>query len=263
MDKIKLSTEINLVLSSFCRGDAGRSIAFYTKNIGLLHVNGDIQRPVASIMKVPLLMALYDMAASHEVDLSQKVKISNFTKTRYCSILTAFDPGTELTLREVAALSLITSDNPIAIYITGIVGFERVNSVLRRLGCDTRAVMAAGFTEDELGPKNRVNQASANDLILVFNEVLQNSRYEDLDKALANNLRNNRLPALLPDSAIVSHKTGSLNGVINNAGTVRDGEASFTLAVLTDDQADPLATTTEMAICCKQVYDLIMSAPSS
>jgi beta-lactamase class A len=251
--------KIEEILQDFCGADAGRSASFHHAELGLRHVRGGILRPIASIAKLPLAMGLYDMAAAGEVDLSAKTPVSGFSATRYVSILAGFEPDTGLTLQEIAALSLITSDNPLAVYITGVTGFERANALLKRLHCNAGATVAAGFTEDELGPKNRANLASANDLILVLIEVAKNPRYRHLYKALENNLRNNRIPALLPDSALIAHKTGSLNGVVNDAGVIRDEGVEFTLAFLTDDQPDPTKTSADIAECAKRIYDLMVA----
>jgi beta-lactamase class A len=78
--------------------------------------------------------------------------------------------------------------------------------------------------------------------------------------ALKNNLRNQRIPALLPDEVAVFHKTGSLNGVVNDAGILQDDRVCFALAFLTDEQSDPLKTTNDIAACSLAMYELVSRA---
>ena len=107
--------------------------------------------------------------------------------------------------------------------------------------------MAAGFAEHELGRANRVNVLTAGDAVRIFDAMLKEPRYAPIVRVLENNLRNNRIPALLPEDIVVAHKTGSLDGVVNNAGVVSFGGRAFTLAVLTDNQPDPIATSRDIA----------------
>ena len=54
------------ILSAFCRDDPGRSVTFhgYAPAIENIAVRGDVLRPAASVMKVPLLMTVYRQAAN-------------------------------------------------------------------------------------------------------------------------------------------------------------------------------------------------------
>jgi beta-lactamase class A len=260
-DAHPLKTTLTALIAGFCTGDPGRSVALFTEHgqVGLLAVNGDIPRPAASVIKVPLLMAVYDLFESGALSADRRVPVSELGSTRYASILTAFDPDTALTLRELAALAIVTSDNPVAVHLASLVGFERVNAVLARCGCSTQTRMAASFREGELGPANRVNRLTAHDAIRIFQALGSRPLYAPLVTALVNNLRNNRIPALLPDDAVVAHKTGSLQAVANDVGTVSWQGRQFILAVLTDNQADTIQTSTDIAVLADRVLRAVVA----
>jgi beta-lactamase class A len=120
--------------------------------------------------------------------------------------------------------------------------------------------MAAGFSEGELGPRNRVNVLTTDACIRIWTALKHDPIYGDLMTALKNNLRNQRIPALLPDEVAVFHKTGSLNGVVNDAGILQDDRVCFALAFLTDEQSDPLKTTNDIAACSLAMYELVSRA---
>src|SRR6202007_922035 len=103
------------------------------------------------------------------------------------------------------------------------------------------------FSEQELGPKNRMNVLTADAVVSLFSVLKSQPLYADLVVALKNNLRNNRIPAMLPEHVAVIHKTGSLDGVANDAGIVEDDKVSFTVAYLTDKQRDPIQTSKDIA----------------
>ncbi len=250
------------ILSEFCGDDPGRSVTFhgYAPALESISVRGDMPRPAASVMKVPLFMTVYREAARGSIDLARSVAIEEFTTTRYVSILAAFDAGRKLSLREVSRLAVITSDNPLAVRLQSLVDFAGVNRLLEELGCAPQCRMAAGFSEEELGPRNRVNVLTTEACIRIWTALKHDPIYGDLMTALKNNLRNQRIPALLPDEVAVFHKTGSLDGVVNDAGILQDDRVCFALAFLTDEQSDPLKTTNDIAACSLAVYELASRA---
>ena len=259
------------ILDRFCAGDPGRSVALAfdggrdapDKRV-TLHINGETPRPLASVIKVALVMALYDIAAAGRIDLAEQVPVAALGATRYCSVMHAFDGDRTLSLRELAAIALITSDNPVAVLLEGRVGRNAVSDVLQRAGVSAdRAHMRAGFREDELGPRNRANAMSALDVLALFRSLRAEPRYAPIIVALENNLRNARIPALLPDDAVIAHKTSSLEGVVNDAGIVRLDTHEFTVALLCDDQADPAATSNDIAACSEALFGLLLVGSSS
>jgi beta-lactamase class A len=254
-----LRSRIDAILRSFCGDDPGRSVAFrgYRPELALQSVRGEVARPAASVMKIALAMAVFDGARRGAIDLEQHVAVRSFTATRYVSILAGFDPGHMLTVREICRLALITSDNPLAVFLQGLAGFDAVNRLLAEAGCRPPSEMAAGFSEDELGPKNRASVFTAEAVLRLIDVLRSDPHYADLVLALKNNLRNNRIPALLPEHVTVIHKTGSLEGVANDAGLVEDGQVEFAVAFLSDHQADTARASSDTAACSLALYELL------
>lgn len=254
------------ILNRFCAGDDGRSAAlgFCARNGPrykrvTIHANGETLRPVASVIKVALVMALCDQAHAGQLELDEQVPIAALGATRYCSIMKAFDRDRTLSLKELAAIALITSDNPVAVLLEERVGREAVGEVLVRAGITGGdGMMQAGFREDELGAKNRANVMRALDVLKLFQHLHSERRYGSIIVALENNLRNARIPALLPDEVVIAHKTGSLDGVVNDAGIVRLGLETFGVAFLSDRQPDPLVTSNDIAMCSQELFELIL-----
>jgi beta-lactamase class A len=252
--------DVEALLATFARGGGNRRVAVSSNagGLGYVGVDADVPSPAASVIKVPLMMALYDMAARGTVSLSDDVPISELGGTRYASILAAFDAGRSLSVGELAALALIVSDNPATVHLMKRVEPEAVAAVLRLCCCSEHARLGAGFSEDELGAANRVNQLTALDAVKIFEVAASEPRYRRLLVALENNLRNNRIPAMLPDEVVVAHKTGSLAGVVNDVGILSYGGKSFTLAVLTDEQDDPIATSRDIAALSLKLCQLLL-----
>ncbi len=222
-------------------------------------MRGDTARPAASVIKVAIVMALFDAARQGRIDLEESVSVGSLGDTRYCSILRAFDENRALSLRELAALSLITSDNPATVEVMSRVSNADISAVFEASGCGAAARCGAGFSEQELGEVNRANQMTAWDAVRLFEQLRRIPQYRPIEVFLENNLRNARIPALLPDDAVVAHKTGSLDGVVNDAGCVRRGADSFVIAFLCDEQLDPIATQNDIAACTSALFDVLIN----
>lgn len=80
--------------------------------------------------------------------------------------------------------------------------------------------------------------------------------YNLMSMWLVNNLRNERLSARLPDEVPVAHKTGSLEGVVNDVGVVV-AERPYVLAVLMDRQSDRARSSIEISELSERVYGLV------
>jgi beta-lactamase class A len=207
------------------------------------------------VAKVAIALAAADMISAGALDPERRIAVRDTPPTRYCSVLKAFDEDATFSLREALCLSLITSDNPLMVRLMDFTPFAAIQNALSDSGAlDT--VIAAGFTEEELGPANRVNVTTAADCVALLLAVTREPRYDFVRVALENNLRNTRIPRLLPDDVIVAHKTGTLAGVVNDIGIV-SGAHPFAIAFLSDGQADPWATEHDIATAALAVYEAL------
>ncbi len=239
--------KIRALLQAWAGADTGRSVSF----LGLgdrgfqVSVRGGVARPAASIMKLPLFMTAFDLAVYGHFPMEEKVAVQRLSSTRYASILTALDANHQLTYRELIKFGIITSDNPATLAVQNHVSFEAVSAFMQKLGCSGQARMAAGFSEAELGPKGRENQLTTDDALILLQKI--RSEYPVILDAMTNNLRNTRLNLLLPEEWPAPHKTGSLDGVVNDIGLVSNGEKTFAIAFLSDGQKEPEQTSLAIA----------------
>lgn len=207
----------------------------------------DAERPMPSASTIKTVIAI---SAAKHLDWGHHVKRGTLGKTMYPSVLEAFEAERLLSVAEVVAFSLITSDNPCANYLFEELGSARIRATIDELGlvC-TRA--DAGFEDVSLDDGGRANVTSAADLATVFRHLEQSRKSDErVDRIwtwLTNNQRNNRISALLPDGLPVAHKTGSLPGVVNDAGVVALNGSPLTIVTLLDGSADPIASSAGIA----------------
>lgn len=213
-----------------------------------IQVLGDVQPPVAvlpgtvmpagSLLKVVLVDTLLAQTSPEQLG-RPAVRASDLERSSYPSITSAFEPSRALSLREVAAFTILTSDNPCSNFLVHYLGWDVIHAHIDELGL-LQTSFRVGFTDKELGATGRQNATSASDMARLFLR-LWNSREDDrlglLWSWLTNNLRNFRIPARLPDDILVAHKTGTLEGVVNDAGIIQ-GHPPILLCVLMDNQPD-------------------------
>src|SRR5260370_2168908 len=76
-----------------------------------IRVNGDTRLPTASTYKVYLLAALYAADAAGRLSLDTRVEYTAAHQTRGSGVLKLLAPGLMPTLRDLARLMIVVSDN--------------------------------------------------------------------------------------------------------------------------------------------------------
>jgi len=246
------------VVARFVGRDARRAVAL--ESLRGPHVKESIhdqlQLPAASLVKLPLASAVYELAAEGELALDERVPRSDVGRTAYPSILELFSPDHSFSIGELCGLMLATSDNPTSQYLLDRVGLDRVNAEAQRLGA-TNTRMVVGFRDEFLGDQGRSNVTTATDVLVILKAFVSKTAYSPLMSALQNSVRNFRIPLRLPDTLVVAHKTGSLLGVAVDAGIVFGGEVDLAVVFLADRQSDTALTNVAIGDCMALIWDCL------
>ena len=216
-------------------------------------VNASLAMSSASLIKVAIACAA---AADPDLDLSAPRAIGDLDETYYCSILQAFEPGDQVSLKALIGMMLIVSDNPATSAVLDAVGLDKVNAWLAENGLND-TTLTVGFDDDSLGAPLRANLTTAEDCLSLLKIVENLPQYGFVRHMLRNNLRNERIPKRLPDSALIAHKTGTLNGLMHDIAIVESPEAAYYLIVLADGLPDGYDFASEIARFSEVVYGLI------
>lgn len=208
----------------------------------------DEVRPAASLLKLALVAAVHEAAERGELDLRARIRRSGLPPTSNGSVLDALSPEHELSLGELCAFSLVTSDNPAAEYLVRLVGPGSVNRLLEGLGLE-RTRLRAGFSDEEIA--GRANTTTAREALLLVRRLI--AERERIAAILESNLRNGRIPLRLPEGTRVLHKSGTLSGVANDAGVVYGARTDLAFAFLCEGQPDPARTSVAIGDCVAEV----------
>jgi beta-lactamase class A len=105
-------------------------------------VNADQLFPMASVFKIPILAELLCQAQEGRVSLDERVTLGDEIKSPGSGVLKELSAGAVLTVRDLAVLMIIVSDNTATDVLLARVTKEAVNGRLRACGLErTRVAM--------------------------------------------------------------------------------------------------------------------------
>jgi len=245
------------VCQAFCDGPGKRAVIVQDKNDPAAGAAfGETALfPSASLIKIAIACAAVD---APDIDLSNSIRVSALDETFYCSILKAFDPGDEISLKTLIGLMLIVSDNPATTSILNTVGHPAVMHWLNKNGL-SQSTFSIGFEDTHLGAPLRANVTTAEDCLRLLEIVDQTADYAFIKTMLANNLRNERIPKRLPDHVVIAHKTGTLHGLMHDIAIVESAEAAYYLVILLNELPEDTDYGAEIAAFSHHVYTIMSS----
>jgi beta-lactamase class A len=253
---------------------------------------------LASAFKIPILVTLMRDVEAGKIRLDQRIELKREERVPGSGILQELDAGAALTVKDLATLMTIVSDNYATDLVIGLVGLENINAHMRELGLETihlrhtcwqllshcvgmeeTAPSPAGFDEYELReetgqyevihdvskPTTENNVATPKDLnrllsMIAQKEILSEASCELMIDILRRQQFNSRLPYLLPPGTKVAHKTGTVNEVVNDAGIIYlpEGKGAIAITVLSRGVIDKIAGEQTIARIAKTIYDQAM-----
>ncbi len=211
-------------------------------------INEEEMFTAASLNKVPIVAVLYYLENKGKIDLDEQITLQKEDIQDYgTGSLRYQKPGTTYSLKTLAKLALKQSDNTAAYILAQKIGISLIQKTLNQWG----------LTQTNM----EENQTSPKDMYLLFAKIYHNEiTSKDKTKELLGFMREtdieDRLPAKLPSSATVYHKTGDAVGNLHDVGIIAEGKTTFFLGVMTSDiGAEEKATKNTIANIAKNTLD--------
>lgn len=201
----------------------------------LLHA--DEVFPTASSIKVAVLAELYRQAQAGKLKLtdSYTVQASDLVQDSY--IMGGLTPGiSQLTLRDVATLMIVVSDNSAANVLIDRVGMNNVNAMLDSLGL-THIRLRRKMMDLKAASEGRENVATPREFVALLSDIYQGKLLNeqmtnDFFKMFAGH-RGSPILRDLPETLKVADKEGELEGVRNDSGIVFVANRPYAISVMT------------------------------
>ena len=136
----------------------------YAKNLdtgGWFGLRQDEKVRTASTIKLPILCALFDLVAAGKVRWDEKLTLHDADKISGSGVLHELSDGTQLTVRDVAHVMIVVSDNTATNLILDRITADAVNDYLDRIGLKiTRSLRKIRGDGNDLKPPSGMSKAS-------------------------------------------------------------------------------------------------------
>jgi beta-lactamase class A len=178
--------------------------------------------PSASVIKLPLVMTLYADAARGLVDLEEQVAVAE--RVDGSGVLRHMRDVGRLSLRDLAALAIIVSDNTATNLLIERIGLDRVGERMRDWGCP-KSRLARRMFDFEAAKRGNENVMTARETVSLLLRLArgecEDRRTSDAVLAVLEQCEDRTmLLRYLPYGTKAPHKTGTLDGSRNDAAIV-------------------------------------------
>jgi beta-lactamase class A len=187
-----------------------------------LALRGDETFPTASLIKVPILVTLYDLAAKQQLSLDDPLTVLKIDQVPGSGVLQFMKPGMILTVNDAANLMIILSDNTATNLILDRINIRRVWDKMEALGLPHTKVHSKTFLRMtsiamDSSVKYGLGVTTPNEMAKLFGLLAEGKAVNPAaDSAMLAMLGNNADGEQMQryvENLTVPHKTGSTDSV--------------------------------------------------
>jgi beta-lactamase class A len=188
-----------------------------TKEVLFSH-NAETVFHSASIIKVPILLALMREAEAERLDLGEALPVREENIVEG-GLIHAMTRGIALPWRDHALFMITLSDNASTNHIISRLGFDPINAMIGELGL-TSTVLGRKMLDFQARTRGNDNFTCCRDMLTLFEHLHENSdKYKEVLYILKKQVHSNLLSGLLDTDAFeFAHKTGGLPHTLLDTG---------------------------------------------
>jgi beta-lactamase class A len=199
-----------LALTSKLKGKYGVYTYNLTTKSAFTYNAGDIYT-AASLMKLPVILTLYQEAEAGRIDLEAKYVLQQEDKRGGAGSLQSKVNGTTYTYKKLAELMGQLSDNTAYMAMRRILGDEKIQQTIDNLGMSKTSLSDDKTTPEDMGLFFRK---------LYSGSIVTRTHRDEILSFLIDTAYEDRIPKGIPVGIKVAHKIGNEVGVISDAGVV-------------------------------------------
>ena len=273
----ELRSRLHAIAESANRVVLGVSIHDYLSGLGW-HFNGDRWFHAASVIKLPVLVALFEGIDQGRFPLNGRLAVRNRFLSAFDGTPYRVDPardsdadvhaarGRTMRLRELAERMIVRSSNLATNLLVDLLGVEAINASLRMLEIDG-VDLCRGVEDDRAFENGMSNRMTPNGACAVLRAIVGSPRLSPesstrmIDILLAQQFTGTVAPGL-PESvrsvARVAHKTGDISIVTHDAAIVLlPGRPPYIVVVFAENDGEPRERTEAAVKAASAVYECV------
>jgi beta-lactamase class A len=221
-------------------------------------VGAETKVRTASTIKLPILCALASLVEQGKVRWDDRIVLKPDDKVTGSGVLGSMADGTDLTVRNLAILMIIVSDNTATNLILDRISADAVNDYLDSIGIhDTRSNRKvrgdgsqlkdpSGWSKAGLLEKNKkygLGVSTPRDMVRILEmlaegKIVSPEASADILDILKMQQVRGGLARHAPEGLEVASKSGSLDALRSDVGIVYDKEGPIAMAITVDDMPE-------------------------
>lgn len=234
------------------------TVVLYAKNLTTgkdFGIKPDARVRTASTIKLPILCALESLVAAGKVKWDEKIVLKPEDKVSGSGVLASLADGTELSVRNLATLMIIVSDNTATNLILDRISADAVNNYLDSIGITTtranrkvrgdgnQLAKAEGWSKAGQLEENKrfgLGVSTPRDMVKILEMLYQGKivspeASKDIIEILKKQQYKTGIGRHVPEDVTVASKSGSLDALRSDVGIVYTKGGPIALAVTVDD----------------------------
>jgi beta-lactamase class A len=241
-----------------------------------MQINSKESFHAASTMKTPVMIEVYKQALAGKFKLSDSIIIKNEFKSivdgsKYKMDLSVDSDDAiynkiskKMSVYQLVYQMITVSSNLATNILIDKVGAKNVKVTMQTLGAKDMNVLR-GVEDTKAFKAGLNNTTTAYDLMLIFeklatNKILDGKQCEAMLKILFDQKFNEIIPAKLPKTVKVAHKTGNITGVQHDSGIVYlPNGKKYVIVLLSKNLEDENAGVKALAEVSEMIYKYVIS----
>lgn len=253
----KLKSEIEKIVTGF-DGVMGVAIKDLTTGEEIL-LNEKLIFPTGSSIKIPILIELHKQVAEGKYKLTDQRWVEKKDQVAGSGVIINFgDHTSQLSLRDLAVLMIVLSDNTATNMLIDQVGMANVNRTLDEMGLKAIRLQRK-MIDTAASARGGENLATPHEAMQLMEKLY---RGEALSKPLSDDVlkflklgKSSPIPKLLPTNLEIANKPGGIEGVACDWAIVYVPNRPFAIAVMTNYNGERANADEAIANIAKLVYD--------
>jgi beta-lactamase class A len=227
-------------------------VAIAVKHLGSgasYYLNADTPMPTASLIKLPVMVEVYQQAAEGKVKLADMVTLKDADKVPGSGILTDhFSAGATFSLRDAVRLMIVYSDNTATNLVLDRIGLPATAKRMEAWGYPNTKIHSKVFRRNtsfapERSKRFGLGSTTAREMVRLLEQLHQGKLVSaEASRAMLDHLKHcddkDKMTRLLPGNIKVAHKTGSVSDARTDAGILYLPTGPVAVCVLTAENQD-------------------------
>ena len=237
-----LTKDIQTLISGY-QGDVGVYVEHLPTG-AKVEINADTIFPTASIVKVPILLGVFDKIEKEELHYHEPLVYRDSIKYGGSGLMQFFKDSTQTDLSTLIALMLSYSDNTTSLWNQALAGGgTEINQLMEKLGYEQTRVNSRTPGREDIWEKYGWGQTTPREMSTVFKqiynkELISTLASEQMYRLLSNTFYTDYAVSGIPPGVNVASKQGMVNASRSEVFLVNAPEGDYVCAIFTKNNED-------------------------